>query len=74
MLLGPVAPWLRVEFEFLISAAIVGASTFILPSSANMVLRGANVWHADSDRQIEHDASPGKGTVRPLSIGIHQTA
>jgi len=34
----------------------------------------ANVWHEDSDRQIEHDASPSKGTVRPLSIGIPQAA
>ena len=28
----------------------------------------------DSDRQIEHDASPSKGTLRPLSIGIPQAA
>ena len=34
----------------------------------------ANVWHEDTDRQIEHEVSPSDGTVRPLSIGIPQAA
>lgn len=38
VLLRSVALWLRVEFESLISASIVGTSTFILLSSANMLL------------------------------------